>query len=58
MMFNIQNTRAMLPIIMAAVALPEPVSLGLASIILFAVNAFEIAIGPKIKPRQKRPIIE
>src|SRR5688572_4654903 len=52
-----QKTSARMPRISPAVALPEPAIRGFIAIIFLALSAFEIAIGPRIIPKQNSPII-
>src|SRR5262249_25663237 len=54
MIHSRKPTQAMMS---AALARPSPVSVGFAAIIFFASSAFLIAIGSRMKPTQKRPMI-
>ena len=52
-----QSTSPITAIIIAAVHFPEPVSLGFISIIFFALNALLSAIGSRMIPKQKSPMM-
>src|SRR5262245_18457442 len=41
----------------AALAFPEPVSVGSAASSCLALRAFEMAIGPRKRPKQKMPVM-